>query len=233
MSPLDEPHHLFFPLHLCAPFALVYETGDPRIAVALVLLWELVEYLYHNTFGDYGALFMWESGKETSWDVWALDIGGGFAGIMLGLSFEYIRRQNKSEGNFWTPFLPIPQGKWWVRMIRFIVIGAAAASLGRYGWDCWSIPEWCVDGYQIFPWGAPILIVLFVFYIWLANLPKLSYALLALVFIPVFIPVTKGNEPPPASFIQFIFSVTLAIPLFISCIIHRSQRRSASYKSLA
>ena len=142
MSPLDEPHHLFFPLHHCAPFALVYETGDPRIAVALVLLWELVEYLYHNTFGDYGALFMWESGKETSWDVWALDIGGGFAGIMLGLSFEYIRRQNKSEGNFWTPFLPIPQGKWWVRLIRFIVIGAAAASLGRYGWDCWC----CVVG---------------------------------------------------------------------------------------
>lgn len=234
MSPLDEPHSLFFVLHLCSPFVLVYETGDPRIVVALVLLFELGEQIYYDIFGDYGAIFAWDDGKESLWDVWVLDVGGGFAGIMLGLSFEYIRRGNKSEGNFWTPFLPTPRGKWWVRLLRFLVIGVTAATVAVFGWECVAtIPEWCVDGYQIFPLGVPILIVLFVFYIWWVNLPKLSYALLALVFIPTFIPVTKGNEPPPASFIQFILSVTLAIPLFIGCIIHRSKQRSALYKSLA
>lgn len=234
MSPLDEPHSLFFLLHVSAPFVLVYETGDPRMAVALVLLWELGEQIYYDALGDYGALFAWEEGKETLWDVWALDVGGGFSGILVGLSLEYIRRQNKAEGNFWTPFLPTPQGAWWVRLLRFVSIGIIAAIVAVFGWECVAtIPEWCVDGYQIFPWGAPILIGLFALYIWWADLPKLSYAFLGLVSVPVFIPVTKGKEPVPASFVQFIMSASLAVVLIIGCIIHRNQQKPTLYKSIA
>lgn len=235
MSPLDEPHSLFFLLHVCAPFALVYETGDPRVAVVLVLLWELAEQIYYDILGDYGAIFAWEEGKETLWDVWALDVGGGFSGVLIALSLEYIRSQKKVEGNFWRPFIPTPQGAWWVRVLRFLGIGAIAAFAAVFGWECVAtIPEWCVNGYHAFPWGAPIIIGLFVLYIWWADFPKMSYAFLGFISVPVFIPVVDGHEPVPASFVQFINASSIAIFSIIGCIIHRNQmtKKTAMYKSV-
>lgn len=224
MSPLDEPHSLFFLLHVTAPFVLVYETGDPRIALALTLLWELGEQIYYDALGDYGAIFAWDEGKETAWDVWALDVGGGIAGILLGMSLQYLSGQKSESPSFFAPFLPTPQGEWWVRLLRFLLIGVVSAFAAVFGWECVAtMPEWCVDGYHAFPWGAVVLIVVFVLYVWWASLPKLSYVLLAVIFTPAFVPVTKGNEPVPASFVQFILAVGLSVFTFAGCIIHRCQ----------
>jgi len=33
--------------------------------------------------------------------------------------------------------------------------------------------------------------------------------------------VTKGNEPPPASFIQFILAAGLSVFAFAGCLVHR------------
>jgi len=224
MSPLDEPHGIFFLSHVFSPLFLVYETGSPLLALFFVGLWELYEYIYHLVSEDYGALYLWESGIETAWNVWGLDVGGGLAGVLLAMSLQYL----SGEFDVRRTFLPTPQGKWWVRFWRYVIAGALISVLSAIGWECIeALPDWCVDGYHAFPWGAPFVLAIFVVYAWWIRLPKLFYVLLVILSAPVFVPVTKGNEPPPASFIQFILAAGLSVFAFAGCLVHR--RASPKY----
>lgn len=225
MSPLEEPHSLWTIAHITAPFVVVYETGDPRIALALVLFWELVEWIIFTSYGHYGALFMNHPTEESLWDVWGLDVGGGVFGILLAVSFHYFQAEN--TGDFWAPFVPTPRGRWWVRALRFLGFAIIIALPSSFGWHCIEFfPSICVDGYHTLPWGAFGIIPLLALYVWWAELPKLSYALVGVLFIPVFVPVTSGSEPVPASFIQFILAAGLSVPVFVGCLVHRCQNKS-------
>lgn len=224
MSPLDEPHSLWTIAHITAPFVLVYETGDPRVALALVLFWELIEWIIFTAHGHYGVLFLNHPTQESLWDVWALDAGGGVFGILLAMSFHYF--QAESGGDFWTPFIPTPKGNGWFRLLRFLGFAIAIALLSSFGWHCIEFfPSICVDGYHALPWGAFGIIPLLALYVWWADLPKLSYALIGVLFIPVFVPVTKSTKPVPASFVQFVLAASLSTAAFVGCLAHRCQHK--------
>lgn len=229
MTPLNEPHSLWALVHIAAPFVLVYEIGDPRIALALVFLWEVVEWMIFTTSGHYGPLFLNHPTYETMWDVWALDIGGGVFGILLAMSFHYFEAQK--IGGFWTPFIPTPRGKWWIRALRFLGFGLVAMLSASFGWHCIEFfPSICVDGYHFLPWGAFVLIPIFAAYVWWAGLPKLSYSLL-LLFIPIFIPVTEKSQPVSASFVQFLMIATVSTFAFVGCLVDR-WRDTQAYTSI-
>ena len=230
MSPLDEPHSLWTVVHIFVPFALLYEIGNPRVAIALVFLWELVEWLIFTTLGHYGPLFLNHPTYETVWDVWALDIGGGIFGILLAMSFYYFKAEK--SGNFWNPFVPKPKGRWWVRTLRFVGIGLIIALLASFGWHCIEFfPSICVDGYHLLPWGAFGMIPLFALYIWWVGMPVLSYSVL-LIFIPVFVPVTKESQPVSASFVQFVMIASVSTVAFGGCLLHRCRNKTSYYSSL-
>ena len=223
MSPLDEPHALWMCSHMFAPFFIVYEAGDPRIALALVLLWEIFEWVLLKAYdGTYGPSFA-DPNPETQWGVWALDIGGGFMGILLAVSLQYLRNKPSEDPSFFAPFLPTPKDSFWMRTLRFGLLIAPTFFFANFGWECAWFESWCKDDYHVFPWGVLFMLPSYAVYVWWASLPKLSYVLLAVIFSPVFVPVTKGNEPVPASFVQFILAVGLSVFTFAGCIIHRCQ----------
>lgn len=221
--PLDEPHALWMCLHIFAPFFLTYESGDPRIALALVVLWEIFEWVLLLTHdGTYGPAFA-DGDPETSWNVWALDIGGGIMGILLALSLQYLSGKSSGDPSFFAPFFRTPTEPFLVRALRFALFVIPTSVFANFGWECAWFESWCEDGYHAFPWGVLLVLPLYALYVWWADLPKLSYVLLAVIFVPVFVPVTKGNEPVPASFVQFILAAGLSTFTFAGCIIHRCQ----------
>ena len=230
MTPMTEPHSLWALVHIAAPYVLLYETGNPRLCFALVFLWEVVEWVIFASVGHYGPLFLNHPTYESIWDVWALDIGGGVFGVLLGMSFHYFEA-DKSSDDFWAPFVPTPKGAWWVRLLRYLGFGLVAMASASFGWHCIEFfPSLCVDGYHYLPWGAFVMAPLFVAYVWWVGLPKLSYSLL-LLFIPVLFPVTKESQPVSASFVQFLMISSVATLAFAGSVIDR-QRSTVVYEEL-
>lgn len=221
MSPLREPHSLWATVHIAAPFVLLYETGSPRVSFALVFLWEIVEWVIFTTMGHYGPLFLNHPTYESLWDVWALDIGGGIFGILLGMSFHYFDADKTTREAFWRPFVPTPKGRWWVRTLRYLGFGLAIMASASFGWHCIDFfPDLCVDGYHYLPWGVFVMAPLFVAYACWVSLPKLSYSLV-LLFVPVLFPVTKETQPVSASFVQFVMISSVSTFAFVGTVIDR------------
>ena len=230
MSPLQEPHSLWALVHIAAPFVLLYETGSVRLSLTLVFLWELLEWIIFLTLGHYGPLFLNHPTYETLWDVWALDIGGGVFGILLAMSFYYFQA-NKNDRDFWTPFIPVPMGKWWVRTLRFLGFGIVIMLSASFGWHCIEFfPDLCVNGYHYLPWGVFVMVPAFVAYVWWSRLPTMSYSLL-LLFIPSLLPVTEESKPVSASFVQFIMMSFVTTFAFLGAIVHR-WKSTANYNRI-
>lgn len=229
MSPLDEPHALWMINHIFLPFIFVYETGRPWLTILGVLAWELIEYIYYAMNKNYGPLFLWEGGKETAWDIWVNDVGGGVLGVLLALSFQYLSTST-NENNFWAAFRIKPTDPLCNRIFRFILLAVSFSLLAAIGWECLdSVSSLCVDGYNSFAWGIIGMLPIAIIYTCITHLPKYTYVLIVLLFAPAFIPPSVGW--PPMSVIQFATIGPVAIILFAACLWDRYQQ--SDYKEMS
>ena len=238
MTVLDQPYELWMIIHIMTPFFIVYLFNGlkgPIISLAIVFLNELFEWilLYSADDGTYGALFP-SAKAENILNVWLYDIGGGIMGIILAVSFQYIKNVTNVtniDGNFLKPFLPTSTEKFIYRLLRFAFLIGPSGLFGRVGWDCGWITAWCVDGYNAFPWGAPPMIITYIIFSWWIDLSKLTYVLIVILFIPSFIPVTKESQPIPESFIQLISVFSIGILVFTGSLINRCRVKSQTSQS--
>lgn len=219
MSPLDEPYSLWTVNHIFLPFVFVNETGRPWLTFFGVLAWELGEVLYFAVNKNYGPLFLLDANKETVWNVWVHDVGGGVLGIWMALSFHYIST-NTTEDEFWAPFKIKPKDSLCVRVIRFFVLAISFSLLAAIGWECQTtLPSLCKDGYNTFPWGAVGMLPIAVIYTWFTRLSNYTYILIFLLFVPAFIPPSAGWAP--TSVLQLATIAPLTLFLFVGCLWHR------------
>lgn len=233
MSVLDQPYELWMIIHIMIPFFIVYLFNGlkgPLISLALVIINEIFEWILLLTADDgtYGAFFP-SAKPENNLNTWLYDIGGGIMGILLAISFQYIKNVSESnniDGEFFKPFLPYFTENFWCRLTKCVLLIGPSALLGRVGWDCGWITEWCVNGYNAFPWGAPLMIITYVIFTWWVDLSKLTYILIVILFIPSFIPVTEENQPIPESFIQLISVFSTGILVFTGSLLHRCRMKS-------
>lgn len=238
MSFLDEPHGLWMIVHIMTPFFLVFVLPTVKIgcfrlisplsALIIILLWEFTEWILLLIYdGTYGPWFS-DAIAESSFDVWVLDIGGGIMGILLAMSFQYLKNfQSKTiKGTFLEAFLLDSKENLKTKIFFFLIFIApgAAAVAANVGWECntW-IPSLCVNGYNAFPWGTPLMVIIYVLYTYWMNLPVYTYLLIIILFIPSFI--SAEIMPVPASFIQLIIVFVLGVVLFGYCIFDRYYRR--------
>lgn len=221
--------------HVILPFFFVHETTLFQTGIMLALFWELIEWVTYMLLGNYGPLFNYEAEYESPYNVWALDVGGAAIGTLLIMSCAYAASSSDRMSSFWQPFTPTPSGKWWVRLLRFFGIALLVSFLAGFGWKCGFIEAWCTeDGRHTLPWGAFAIIAVLAVYTYASNAPKLTYAVIAALYAPAFLPTNSDHAYWSASFINLITVWPAAILAFAACLVHRySTYRSPRYSSLS
>jgi len=243
MSFLEEPHGLWMIVHIMTPFFIVFliptveicyfQFISPLTALTVIFLWESFEWILLLMYdGTYGPFFS-DSVAESSLNVWLLDIGGGIMGVLLAMSFQYFQNWsvlNGTEGGFLKPFLPDAKKNvfWNIFLFLLFIAPGAAATAANAGWECNTWTPWlpCVDGYNTFPVGLPVMLAIYMVYTWYMEIPVYTYFLLIILFTPSCFPADAASVR--GSFIQLIIVSTFGIVLFTYCVVDRCRAKRTS-----
>lgn len=234
MSILYAGNTLHAQSHVILPFFFVHETTLFQTGVMLALFWELIEWLTYTLLGNYGPLFNYATEYESHYNIWVLDVGGAVIGTLLVMSCVYATSSADRLSSFWQPFTPTPSNKWWVRLLRFFGVALLVSFLAGFGWKCNFIESWCTNGYHELPWGAFAIVAVLAVYTYASNAPPWTYAVIAALYAPAFLPITSNHSYWSASFINLITLWPAAVLTFAVCLLHRySVYKSPRYLSVS
>jgi len=220
---LNHPFELFYIGHLIDPFLFYCLTGNYFLPILIPFLWEIFEHIMFSTASSY--VFYLEVQRddivrESFDDILIYDMGFAVLGVLSGyMLFKAMKLE------------PVFEAKCNNQTLLFVFRALILSVPSSVSWTCPKMIEhWCEDGYNVFPWGLIVIMlvdILYIVYMWKDRKDNVKWYIL-LFCLPVF--VSAMQRTITGAFVTLIYLGVFNILciLYILCIKCKAQRQFTS-----